>query len=471
MNTPTDTYVRIPGESATLFAAALGEDTEGTVVLPGDADWDTARTPWQLGVDQRPVAVVLARSPDDVARTVRAAGEVGLRVAPQSTGHNANPLGPLDDTVLLRTAGLGGVEIDVERRAARVGAGVVWGEVSDAAAEVGLAALAGSARDVGVVGYSLGGGVSWLARSHGLATNQILAVEIVTADGRLRRVDSDHDPDLFWAVRGGGGSFGVVTALELRLFPIREVVAGTLFWPLERAAEVLHTWRRWTATVPDEVTSIGRLLRFPPVPDIPEPLRGRSLVAVELASLLDAAATNDLLTQLRALGPEMDTVGPTPVEQLAQLHMDPPGPVPVTGDGLQLDALPDSALDAYLDVVGPGTDMPLLTTELRHLGGALVRGRIEGGAVSGLDGQFLVYSGGITPDAGSAAAAHVALDAIASALAPWSAGALYGNFSESPRPAAALYAADTLERLRQVKAAHDPHDRIRANHPIPPAGS
>jgi hypothetical protein len=167
----------------------------------------------------------------------------------------------------------------------------------------------------------------------------------------------------------------------------------------------------------------------------------------------------------------MDTVGPTPVAQLGLLHMDPPGPVPATGDGLQLAALPAGALDAYLDVVGPGADMPLLTTEVRHLGAALTPGRVDGGAVSGLDAAFLVYSGGITPDPASAAAARAALHAIQAALAPWSAGALYGNFSESPRPADALFDAATLARLRTVKATYDPDDRIRANHPITPTAS
>ncbi len=198
----------------------LAADLDGTVHHPGDPDWDLARAAWNLSVDQRPEAVVTARSVADVQATVRAAAARGLRVAPQSTGHHASPMGPLDGTVLLRLSGLRGVSVDPASRTARVEGGAVWADVTAAAGEHGLAALAGSAADVGVAGYTLGGGLSWLARSRGLAANSVTALEVVTADGEHRRVDADHDPDLFWALRGGGGSFAVVTALELSLFPL-----------------------------------------------------------------------------------------------------------------------------------------------------------------------------------------------------------------------------------------------------------
>ena len=205
----------------------------------------------------------------DVVSVVNAARELGLRVAPQSTGHNAGPLGDLDGTILLKTSAMRDVQIDPVARVARVEAGAMWMDVTPAAAEHGLAALAGSAPDVGVAGYTLGGGLSWLARSHGLAANSVVAIEVVTADGVLRRVDETHEPELFWALRGGGGSFGVVTAIEFRLYPITEVYAGVLFFPLDRAAEVLEAWRQWLPSVPDSVTSVGRILRFPPIPDLP----------------------------------------------------------------------------------------------------------------------------------------------------------------------------------------------------------
>ena len=204
-------------------AQALRARVAGDVVTPADEAWDEARQAWNLAVDQRPVAVVLAETADDVVVTIEEARAAGLRVAPQGTGHNAAPLGELSGTILLRTSRMRGVEIDPAAQIARVEAGVIWIEVVEAAAEHGLAALAGSSPDVGVVGYTLGGGLSWLARKYGFAANQVTAVELVTADGRFIRADRENEPDLFWAVRGGGGSFGVVTALEFRLFPLTEV--------------------------------------------------------------------------------------------------------------------------------------------------------------------------------------------------------------------------------------------------------
>src|SRR3954468_14559671 len=239
------------------------------LVLPHEPGWNEARLAWNLAVDQQPAAVARPESAEDVAAVVRWARSQGLRVAPQGTGHNAAAMGSLAHTVLVKTERMRGVTIDPVARSARVEAGVLWAEVTEAAAGHGLAALAGSSPDVGVVGYSLGGGISWLARRHGLAANNITAVELVKADGELVRADADHNADLFWALRGGGGSFGVVTALEFKLFPLPEVYAGVLFFPLARGAEVLHAWRRWVDDVPEEITSVGRFLQFPPIPDIP----------------------------------------------------------------------------------------------------------------------------------------------------------------------------------------------------------
>ncbi|HKC21770.1 MAG TPA: FAD-binding oxidoreductase, partial [Gaiellaceae bacterium] len=262
------------------------------IVLPHDPSWDEVRLAWNLAADQRPAAVALPESPRDVAAIVRWARERGLRVAPQGTGHNAIPLGSLAHTVLLKTGRMRGLSIDIRRQRARVDAGVLWAEVTDAAAEHGLAGLAGSSPDVGVVGYTLGGGVSWLGRRYGLASNSVTAIEVVNAEGDRIRADADQHADLFWALRGGGGSFGVVTALEFELYPVTHVHAGILFFPLERGAEVLRAWRRWVDQVPDEVTSVGRFLQLPPVPEIPEPLRGGSFAIVEAVSLLGEDASD-----------------------------------------------------------------------------------------------------------------------------------------------------------------------------------
>jgi FAD/FMN-containing dehydrogenase len=436
------------------------------IVLPHDPSWNQARLAWNLSADQRPAAVALPETAEDVVAVVRWARERGLRIAPQGTGHNALPLGSLAHTVLLKTERMRHVEIDPQARSARVDAGVLWGEVTDAAAEHGLAALAGSSPDVGVVGYSLGGGISWLARKHGLAANNVTAVELVNAEGELIRADADTHADLFWALRGGGGSFGVVTALEFRLFPITHVHAGVLFFPLERGSEVLHAWRRWVDDVPEEVTSVGRFLRFPPIPDVPEPLRGKSFAVVEATSLLDEAKTDELLRPLRELGPVMDTFATVPAQELKHLHMDPPHPVPGAGDGMILADLDEAAIGELVRAAGPDVQSPLLSIEVRHLGGALDRTEPGAGALATMEGQFAMFAVGITPTPELDAAVKAHVEIVLAALAPWDSGRMYLNFAEKRRRGEELFGDLTYRRLQTVKAAVDPDDVFRSNHPV-----
>ncbi len=436
------------------------------IVLPHEPSWDEARRAWNLSVDQQPAAVALPETVEDVQAVVGWARSRGLRVAPQGTGHNAHPLGSLAHTVLLKTERMRGVEIDPRAERARVEAGVLWAEVTEAAAQHGLAGLAGSSPDVGVVGYTLGGGVSWLGRRYGLAANSVTAVELVNAEGELVCADAEQNTDLFWALRGGGGSFGVVTALEFTLYPVTEVYAGILFYPLERGAEVLRAWRRWVDTVPDEVTSIGRFLQFPPLPALPDHLRGRSFVAIEAASLLGPDASDELLRPLRALGPEMDTFAAIPVQQLQRLHMDPEQPVPGAGDGMILSDVNDAAIDALVQTAGAAAHSPLLSVELRHAGGALARKVPGGGAVSSVDGRFVLFAVGMapTPEAVAAVEAHVEL--VQNALAHWDSGRAFGNLSTKRERGERLFGDVTYRRLQTVKAAVDPDDVFRSNHPV-----
>jgi FAD/FMN-containing dehydrogenase len=436
------------------------------IVHPHDPNWNQARLAWNLSADQQPAAVALPESADDVVAIVRWARERGLRIAPQGTGHSASALGSLAHAVLMKTERMRGVEVYPAERIARVEAGVLWEEVTEAAAEHGLAALAGSSPDVGVVGYSLGGGISWLARKHGLAANAITAVELVNAEGELMRADADNNADLFWALRGGGGSFGVVTALEFRLFPITHVHAGALFFPLERAAEVLRTWRKWVDDVPEEVTSLGRFFRFPPLPVIPEHLRGKSFVLVEATSLLGEAESAEVLRPLRALGPAMDTFATIPVQELKHLHMDPPQPVPGSGDGILLAEFDESAIDEMVRVAGPDVQSPLISIEVRHLGGAVARKPPGAGALATMDAQFAMFAVGSTPtpELDTAVKAHV--ETLLAALAPWDSGRMYLNFAEKRRRGEELFGDLTYRRLQTVKAAVDPDDVLRSNHPV-----
>ena len=438
---------------------ALRAALAGQVFVAGQAGYDQARQAWNLAVDQRPSVVVEAGSAADVAQAVRYARAHGMRIAPQGTGHGAAPLEPLDGAMLLRTTCMRRVDIDPAARTARAEAGAVWQDVIVPAAEHGLAGLAGSSPGVGVAGYTLGGGLGFLARRYGLAANSVTAAELVTPGGDLVRADAGHEPDLFWAVRGGGG-VGVVTALEMRLYPVRELYAGDLFFPIQRAAEVLHAWREWTATVPDEVTSIGHLLRLPPLPEVPEPLRGRAFAIIEAACLGDAGTGAELIGPLRRLGPELDTVAMIPAAALGQLNMDPPQPVPGAGDGAFLADFPAAAIDALLAVAGPDAGTPPASVEIRHLGGALARPAPRGGAQPSIDASYLLYAAGPVR-------AH--LQAVKDALAPWHASYDYYNFEETPAAAAAVLPPASYRRLQEIKAAHDPGQVIISAHPVWPA--
>src|SRR6516165_6565847 len=226
------------------------------LVKPGEERWDSARAAWNLAIDQRPAVVAHPRDAGEVAAVVNFARENGLRVAVQAEGHGAGALAPVgEDTLLLKTGRLTGADIDAENRRARVSAAAKWRDVGALASPQGLAGLSGSSAAVGVVGYTLGGGQGWLARKHGLACNSVLAAEVVTADGELVRADRDHEPDLFWALRGGGGNFGAVTALEIELYSVAELYAGLLAWPWERTADVLHAWHELLPSLPDELST------------------------------------------------------------------------------------------------------------------------------------------------------------------------------------------------------------------------
>jgi FAD/FMN-containing dehydrogenase len=336
------------------------------------------------------------------------------------------------------------------------------------AGQHGLAALAGTSPGVGVAGYPLGGGIGWLARRYGLAANSVTAADIVTPDGDLVRADAGQQPDLLWAVRGGGG-IGVVTALEMTLYPVRELFAGVLFFPIQRSSQVLHAWREWTGTVPDQITSIGRIMRFPPLPEVPGHLRGRAFTLVEAACLGDAAAAAEILRPLRQLGPEIDTFATIPAPALSQLHMDPDQPVPNQGDGVLLTDLPAAAIDALLALAGPDAQTPLASIEIRHLGGALARPAPGGGAQPAIDARYLTYAAGATPTPELTAVMRAHARAVTDALTPWHARYDYYNLTETPADAHAVLPAASYHHLQHIKAAYDPGQAIISAHPVWPA--
>ncbi len=440
------------------------------LLTSADPGWDDARKAWNLAADQRPAAIAVPRSAADVIAAVSFARQHGLRVAAQGTGHGAAPLGPLGDTVLVKTHRMRQVRIDPAARTARAEAGAVWADVVGPAAGHGLAGLAGSSPSVGVAGYTLGGGMGWLGRAYGLSANNVEGFELVTADGQVRRADAVSEPDLFWALRGGGGSFGVVTAIELRLFPVAEAYAGLLWWPMDKAGEVLHAWQELTRSgLPDEFTTVFRFVRFPALPEVPEPVRGRWFAVVDAIHLGAPAEADALLAPLRHLRPVTDTVRNVSMPELSHLHLDPEHPVPSVSDGLMLDDLPAEAATELVRVAGPETGSLLLAVELRHAGGEMRRARPGNGALAAVPGEYGLHAVGMAPTPEAASAVGHGVAAVMSAMAPWAANQTYLNFTETSRDERGFWAPQAYQRLRRIKAAVDPADMIRANHPIPPA--
>lgn len=439
----------------------------GRVATPDDSDWDQARMAWNLAADQHPEAVAFVESAEDAAAVVRFAAEKDLRVTAQGSGHGALSLRPLEGTILVKTERMRGVEIDAEARTARVQAGVLSLELAEAAGAAGLASLPGSSPDVCVTGYTLGGGLSWFGRRYGFACNRVRAVELVTADGEARTVDAEHEPDLFWALRGGGGSHGIVTALHLNLVPVAEAYGGALLFPAEVGAEGVRAYRDWAAGVSEDVTSVIRFLRPPDIPDVPEFIRGKALLTIDAACIGDQAAGEAAIAPLREIGePILDTFGQIPAPALCHIHMDPEQPVPGLGHHRALRELSDEAIDAFVDVAGPDSGTPLLLTELRQLGGALGRPDPAGGALSHLEAGWVMYGVGMVMGPEMAEAVSAGLDRMHEAMDPWGVDGGYFNFADRPCDSDAILPPDVCSRLAGVKRKWDPDERIVGNHSV-----
>jgi FAD/FMN-containing dehydrogenase len=439
----------------------------GRIATPNDSDWDQARMAWNLAADQHPEAVVFAENGEDIAATVRFAAENDLRVTAQGSGHGALSLRSLESTILVKTERMRGIEVDAEARTARVEAGVLSLELAEAAGAKGLASLPGSSPDVCVTGYTLGGGLSWFARRYGFACNRLRAVELVTADGEARTVDAENEPDLFWALRGGGGDYGIVTALQVNLVPIADVYGGALLFPAEVGAEGIRAYRDWAAEVSEDVTSVVRFLRPPDIPDVPEFMRGKALLTIDAACIGDQAAGEAAIAPLREIGePILDTFGQIPAPALCHIHMDPEQPVPGLGHHRVLRELSDEAIDAFVGAAGPDSGTPLLLTELRQLGGALGRPDPDGGALSHLDADWVMYGVGMVmgPEMGEAVGAG--LDRIHKAMEPWAAEGGYFNFADRPSDTDAILPPDVCSRLAEVKRKWDPDGLVFGNHVI-----
>ncbi len=452
------------------YLEQLQTEMTGAVLVEGDADYDAARSAWNLNVDQRPAVIVLAQTVADVVAAVRYARQTGLGIAVQSTGHGV--VRAADDALLIVTAGLRGIQIDEDMATARVEAGVRWGEVLELAQRVGLAPLLGSSPNVGVMGYTLGGGMGWLARKYGMALDSVLAFEVVTPDGRLVRASAREHTELFWGLRGGGGAFGIVTAMEIALYPVTTVYGGNLFYPASQAKAVLSRYREWVQTLPDAMTTSVVIMNYPPIPAAPEPLRGQTMVIVRGCYAGDVAEGERLIDEWRTWrAPQIDAFRSMPFSEVASISMDPVNPMPSKHTGAWLSGLTDDAIDA---LVRGGTPQagppPLVFIELRHAGGAITRQ--DGGAFSHRDGVFNLFINGLTPTPAAREAFTQHTDAIKAQLQPVMTGGVYLNFlegEEARRRTQAGFHPDAFARLTALKAVIDPNNRMAHSYDIRPA--
>lgn len=443
----------------------------GPVFRQGDDGYDAERTGFNLTIDHRPELVVGATGPEDVIAAVELAAARGLAVGVLTTGHG--PAVAANGGILINTRRMDGVRVDPAARTAWTAGGVRWEQVVPRTGPHGLAPLSGSSTHVGVAGYTLGGGVGPLGRRYGYAADLVRRVDLVTADGRLRQVTAESEPELFWAVRGGKGNFGVVVGLEFDLVPVARLYGGGLFFPAEATADVLHAYRRWAPTVPDEMSSSVLLIDFPPIPQVPELFRGRYVTHVRLAYTGTAEEGERLVRPLReAAAPMLDTLGELPFTEVGAIYNDPTEPLPAYDSSLSLHSLEEAAVDTILAQAGPGSGSPLIV-ELRQLGGAYSRPPAVPSAVGGRDTAYTLFATCLMRP-GEEDAVREVHDRLQEAMRPWATGALMYNFcgprdADPERVRLAFTPAD-YARLAKAKAAYDPDNMFRLNLNIPPAG-
>jgi FAD/FMN-containing dehydrogenase len=447
--------------------SSLSRHLRGRVIMPGDSDWDTARRPWACRVDQRPAAIVEPEGAGDMAAAVSFAARCGLRVTAQGSGHGAGA--DLAGTILLRTAAIREITVDPARNLVRVGAGVRSRDLAAAAGPHGLAASLGSGPTTSVAGYAMFGGLGALGRAVGFMAGKVAAAHVVTADGRPLRCDTDHHPDLLWALRGGGGGYALVTRLELRLDQVPQLFGGQIVWPAAAAAQVFGAWRDWTAALPPEMTSSVDVISLPPLPEVPEPLRGTRVATVTTCYAGPAEQGATVLGELTARAPEPMFNGCRPLTpaDLTNLWNAPTTPMPTRIRCEQLTSLPDEAIGKLLQVAGLDAGSPIMLAQLRHLGGALGHGPPGGGAIGHCDAPYQLELLGMapTPQANETVRDHQ--QAVTSALAPWTTGTILPGFADLPADTAErAYPAATRDRLRQVKARYDPDGVLLSSFPV-----
>ena len=458
----------LSGAAQSASAAGLAHDVRGRVIGPDSPDWDTARRPWNLRVDQRPLMVAEAEGPDDIAATAAYAARHGLQVAVQSSGHGAE--GSIQNAILLRTSGLREITIDPGQQRVRVGAGVSTGDLMTAISPHGLALSTGTASDVGVAGYVMFGGVGVLGRTLGFAADHVLGADVVTADGTRIRADATSHEDLSWALRGGGGGFALVTHLDLALARVPALFGGQLIWPVDAAPEVFDAWASWVPGLSRDTTSSACVFQFPPLPQLPEALRGRRVAIVTICHAGSADQAMSLLDPITSIGtPLANTLRPLSVADLSTLYGPPVPPASARNRSGLLTGLPGAAVREFVAQTGPASGSPLRMAQIRHLGGAYAQPAQRSGgpgAIGQTDAQFLVELVAVAPTQEADAAARGFEDSVMAALGPWTTGTTLPSFADPGTDPSRLFSPATRQRLAEVKHRYDSADVICSSFPV-----
>ncbi|TDD26924.1 FAD-binding oxidoreductase [Kribbella turkmenica] len=438
------------------LAEQLRGVVRGPVFGPEDDGFAAEVAGFNLAVRHTPEVAVGITSEAEAAAVVRAAADSGTPVRVLATGHGSARA--IEDGVLVTTARMANVTID--GRIAHIEAGCRWAEVVAAAAEHGLAPITGASDAVGCIGYTLGGGLGPLSRTYGVSSDWVRGFRVVTGTGEVVTANADENPDLFWALRGGKGGLGLVTSMDFELVELTSLYGGSLFFGADDIASVLSAWLEWTRSVPETVNSSVAILRLPPLDAIPEPIRGQTTLTVRYAFVGDPAEGERLFQPIRDAGtPVLGGVGEMPARDIALIHNDPKDPLPAWDRAVLLAEAGADFATTFVDVAGPGRQLPLVALELRHLGGAVHRDVPEGSAVGGRGGAYSLVIIGVPDPALFAEVLPAAADGVLAPLAPWISPEMTVNFAGGLSVHGvyeACWPAETLARLTEVRTAYDP---------------
>ncbi|WP_104086869.1 FAD-binding oxidoreductase [Arthrobacter sp. GMC3] len=450
------------GKSASSPVAfdTLRRQVRGSVLEPGDPGFAELATPWNVSVHTSPAAVVEVATADDVAQAVRFAAANGLPVAVQATGHGI--ASDHDGALLIHTRALDECTISPDGWA-RTGAGVTWKTVLAASAAHGLSGLSGSAPGVSVAGYTSGGGIGPMARTFGAASDRVRAFDVVTGDGLLRHVTAETEPELFWGLRGGKSSLGIITATEFELLKLPYIYAGALFFDTALVDALTMAWSQWCPTLPPEATTSLALMQLPPMPGVPEPLAGRFTLALRFVFTGNEDDGAHWLAPMRAAGvPLIDAVQMMPSSMIGMVHSDPEDPMPTSERSALLTDFTANTVEALLQAAGPGTGSPQLAVEIRQFGGAISEEPAVASALCHRDAAFGMYSVGVAPPPELSAIADHAVG-LHAAMGAWHFGGTLPNFSAGQGAAgfASCYTPEVLTRLTELAARFDPDALFR----------